>query len=168
MHVTLRRADNLPSLRNPEIYVAVRESIRLAQRRDFRILHYSVQRDHIHLIIEAENRRVLSRGMQGLAIRCAKAVNRLISHSGSVWDDRYHARELRTPREVRNAIVYVLRNSVKHGHLGDARRDWFSSGKWFTGWLAPLRDIGEDAPVVAAETWLAAVGWRRLGRVPPS
>jgi REP element-mobilizing transposase RayT len=163
LHVTVRRADGLPSFRNYKTRTSLREAIRNSQRESFRILHYSIQRDHIHLIVEAEDRRALSRGMQGFAIRGARGVNRVLSRTGSAFGDRYHARELRNPTEVRNAIAYVLRNSVKHAQVQDARLDPCSSGKWFTGWLTPVRSVDEDSPVARARSWLAAKGWRRLG-----
>jgi REP element-mobilizing transposase RayT len=163
LHATVRRADGLPSFRNYKTSVALREAIRASHKASFRILHYSIQRDHIHLIIEAEDRRALSRGMQGLAIRSAKALNRVLSRTGSAFGDRYHARELRNPTEVRNAIAYVLRNSVKHKQVIDARRDRCSSGAWFTGWIAPIRRDHAPSPVANARSWLAATGWRRLG-----
>jgi len=69
------------------------------------VLQFSVQRDHIHLLVEAPDGRALSRGLQGLAIRIAKGVNRILGRRGRVWADRFHARALRTPREVRNALI---------------------------------------------------------------
>src|SRR5262249_22714935 len=75
--------------------------------------HFSVQSDHIHLLVEADEPAALVRGMQGLAIRVAKSVNRALKRCGAVWADRFHARTLRTPREVRNALVYVLNNVKK-------------------------------------------------------
>ena len=89
----------------------------LAGARDrfgFRLVHFSVQRDHLHLLAEAHDRRALGRGMQGLAIRVAKAVNRRLDRHGKVFGDRYHAHALRTPRETRSALRYVLSNIRKH------------------------------------------------------
>ena len=80
----------------------------------FRIVHFSVQADHVHLLVEADDQASLSRGLMGVAIRLARAVNRVVGRRGSVWADRYHARSLRTPREVRHGIVYVLMNWKKH------------------------------------------------------
>jgi REP element-mobilizing transposase RayT len=163
MHVTMRRVRELPSLRNHKTHLAVRSSIQRAQRASFRILHYSVQRNHVHLIIEATDRVSVSRGIQGFAIRSAKAVNKTVSHRGSVWADRYHARELKTPREVRNAIAYVLLNFKKHGHYSDGVLDRCSSGFWFDGWRVAIRISEERPPVAKGRTWLATVGWRRCG-----
>src|SRR5438128_10143214 len=93
---------------------AVRCGLAKASRGGLRVLHFSVQRDHLHLLVEAVDGCVLSRGLQGLAIRIAKAVNRVLGRRGRVFSDRFHAHALRTPREVRNALVYVLQNWAKH------------------------------------------------------
>jgi hypothetical protein len=151
-----------------------------AGRRDpgrFRLLQFSVQRDHLHLIVEAHDKRALSSGVRSVAIRVARYVNDLLSRRGPLWADRWHGRALRTPREVRNALVYVLANFRKH-----SRRplppgvDKYSSGAWFDGWrevrarsgLAPpaprgVEDAVDDAPISRARTWLGWIGWRRHG-----
>ncbi len=142
MHTTLRAREGLPPLREEALFRAIREAIRLASRSratggGFRVVHFSVQRDHIHLIVEAHDRVVLSRGMKGLAIRVARAVNAVLRQHGQVVAERFHAHDLRTPREVRNALVYVLVNFRKHGRpLGRGREmvlDVFSSAPWFDG-----------------------------------
>ena len=104
--------------------------------------------------------------MQCLAIRVAKAINRALRRRGHVWDGRYHSHALRSPREVRNAIVYVLQNARKHIR-GARGLDPRSSAAWFDGWrgFVPIPLIG--APVVAARTWLASVGWRCHGLLDP-
>ncbi len=101
-------------------------------RDDFRVVRHSVQRDHLHLIVEADDKKALSRGMRGLAIRCALAVNRALGRRGALWGDRYHASALRTPRMVRNALVYVLANAARHLRAV-AGLDPCSSAPWFDG-----------------------------------
>ena len=110
LHVTLRVQRGLPSLRTDAVFAAVRRGLAQASRGGLRVLQFSVQSDHVHLLVEALDVCVLSRGLQGLAIRIAKGLNRVLRRRGRVWGDRYHARALRTPREVRNALVYVLQN----------------------------------------------------------
>jgi hypothetical protein len=128
------------------------------------VLHYSVQRDHVHLLVEADDPTHFERGVRGLAIRIAKAVNRAIARRGRVWGDRYHTRLLRTPREVRNALVYVLNNFRKH--LRDARGlDPQSSARWFDGWRGGVAQVVESSPVARARTWLVRIGWRRCGLI---
>src|SRR5262249_9125783 len=105
-----------------------------------------------------------ARGCQGLAVRIAKAVNRALGRRGAVWGDRYHARWLRTPREVRAALVYVLQNWRKHVP-GARGLDPRSTARGFEGWRrAPPRPAG-PAPMRAPRTWLARVGWLRHGRL---
>ena len=166
LHVTLRAHAGLPSLRENRLHVALREALGAASSTTFRILHYSVQRDHVHLIVEADAATGLRRGMQGFAIRAAKAVNRALGRRGRVWGDRFHARMLARPREVRNALIYVLQNWRKH--LRNVRGlDPWSSAAWFTGWRQPCAVPPGRPPVARARTWLAGVGWRRFGLVGP-
>ena len=164
VHVTLRARRGLPPLREGVLFRAVRARIAAAHRDAFRVLHFSVQNDHVHLIVEAEDARALSRGVQGLAIRVARGVHGLLRTHGRMWADRFHSRELRTPRSVRNAIVYVLMNAKKHGALGPRGLDALSSAPWFDGLARRVAARG-DSPVRPPRTWLAATGWRRHGLV---
>jgi hypothetical protein len=117
------------------------------------------------LIIESSDKASVSRGMQGLAIRVAKSVNKVLRRDGKVWGDRYHARELKTPREVRNAIRYVMLNFGHHGHHSDGGIDRCSSGFWFDGWKMQIRISSDPSPVAKGQTWLATLGWRRCGLI---
>ena len=101
--------------------------------------------------------------MQGLLVRVARALNRLWARQGSVFSDRYHARQLRTPREVRAALVYVLLNARHHG-LRILGIDPHSSGRWFEGWSRKLV-VAARSPGATAQTWLLRVGWRRHGLI---
>jgi putative transposase len=178
----MRIARRLPSFRAERIYWAVRRALARATKADFRVVHFSVQSTHVHLVVEASDRLRFSRGMQGLAIRVARAVNRVLERRGSVWGDRYHRRDLETPREVRNALVYVLMNHRKHQAQAQAPRelDPYSSAAWFDGWSSragPLivdllmieitRDATVASPVHQSETWLGRVGWKRRGLIEP-
>ena len=131
-----------------------------------RLVHWSVLGNHLHSLIEASDRRALSRGMQGLAVRLAKALNCWWQRAGRVFADRYHSRALRSPSEVRRALFYVLQNARKHGIEPDGA-DPYSSGPWFDGWLGG--ECTDPQPVErptwlrAARTWLLGHGWRRLG-----
>jgi REP element-mobilizing transposase RayT len=175
LHVTLRIKDHVWQLRSARMFRAVRRCVPMARERfGFRLVHYSVQGNHAHLIAEAEDARALSRGVQGLAIRLAKAMNRVMEKRGKVFADRYHARELRTPREVRHALLYVLNNARKHmaeygRPPGPLWIDPFSSATHFDGWEETLRPpAGGSAPGppgAPAETWLVRVGWRRHGLI---
>ena len=166
VHVTVRVKQGLPGLRNRRVYAALRVAFAAGcDRFGFRLVHYSVQRDHLHFMVEAKERRALSRGVQGLLIRIAKALNRLWERKGSVFADRYHSRQLRTPKEVRSCLAYVLNNARKHGLRLAQAVDLFTSGWWFDGWREDFRTRGMPAarPVAEARTWLLGVGWRRHG-----
>jgi REP element-mobilizing transposase RayT len=169
VHVTLRADRPVPSLRKQRVFVVVRRALAKASRTWFRLLHFSVQADHVHLLVEAHDKVSLSRGMAGLAIRVARGANRVLGRRGRLWAQRYHARPLRTPADVRRGLVYVLTNWVKHVP-GARHLDPFSSAYWFDGWKLPptagppdWRD--PDPPVVKPRTWLANAGWRRGGLV---
>jgi REP element-mobilizing transposase RayT len=147
VHVTLRLMPRLWGLRRPKVMRAVAQAVSAAAERfETRICHFSVQHNHIHLIVEAASNEGLSRAMQGLSTRLAIALNRLRGEHGKVFADRYHAHVLRTPTEVRRAVTYVLDNHVKHS--GGARRgpDFYSSAVW------PV--------VVAPKTWLLSSAGR--------
>jgi putative transposase len=162
VHVTMRCRPDLPSLRSEAIFPTLCAALAGSSRSRFRLIQFSVQVDHLHLLVEAASREDLIRGLQGLAGRAARAVNRCVRRRGQVWSGRYHSRALSTPREVRNALVYVLLNFRKHLRAApdvDPR----SSGPWFDGWALVREQNERPRPVVAARTWLAAVGWRRAG-----
>lgn len=135
-----------------------------ASRHGFRVVQFTVQENHLHLIIEADDATTFTSGVRGLAIRVARAVNRALGRRGAVWGDRYHARALASPRAVRHALVYVLMNRRKH-RPGSAAVDPCSSGAWFSGWRQRIPPIPSPNPVVPARTWLACVGWRRYGLI---
>ena len=183
LHVTLRARRDVPSLRSKGRFVRLRDALRAgADRFGMRVVQFAVMHDHVHLVVEAHDKRALSRGMQGLAIRVARAVNRNERH-GKVFRDRYHAVVLDSPRRVRNALSYVMlngrRHDRKHGPVGPARWiDPFSSGYWFDGWSIDVSrlkraaerelDLPDEAPVAAPRTWLLGVGWRRARLIDPS
>ena len=139
-------------------------------------MQYSIQSSHVHLLCEAVDRAALSKGMQGLLIRISKALNKLWERRGSVFTERYHEHILRTPREVRNALAYVLNNVWRHlrgarpskGSDTASGLDEFASGLWFDGWRERPRTAsmkGVDPPVAAPHTWLVLTGWRRHGLI---
>ncbi len=165
VHVTLRAVSGLPSFRLPRVFPALQRAFRAAQKSRFRICHFSVQSNHVHMLVEAESREVLIRGVQGLAIRLARAVNRVLGRLGKVWGDRYHRRDLGTPAEARNALVYVLNNAKKHmPHFRGL--DPCSSARWFNGWDgAPVAPPPTAPVVLAPRTWLLSTGWRTCGPI---
>ena len=162
VHVTIRAMRHLPSLRSMATFAALVSALARTSGRRFRLTHFSVQTDHLHLIVEAASREALIRGLQGLAGRTARAVNVAWQRKGKVWSSRYHARVLTSPSEVRNALVYVLLNFRKHLRAMPGV-DPRSSGPWFDGWSEQPAKPAMASPVVSPQTWLGAVGWRRAG-----
>ncbi len=169
MHVTLRAGRWVTSLRQQVVFFEIRRALRQASRSWFRVIHFSVQRDHVHLLVEAHDKAASARGIAGLAVRIARRVNGLVGRRGKFWGDRYHGRELRTPKEVRRAIVYVVMNWAKH--VARARGfDPCSSALWLEGWKVPPGQgpptwEEEAAPVRRPRTWLAREGWRVHGLI---
>lgn len=133
MHVSLRLADHVWNLRSERSFVIIHEALAGVRRRpDFRVVHFSIQENHLHLIVEAGGPRALGNGMRALSIRIARSLNTMMGRTGPVFEDRFHAHVLRTPTEVRNALRYVLENHVNHrARLGlpaaRGRQDEFSS-----------------------------------------
>ncbi len=174
-HVTLKVREGIPSLRTVRLVRELERSFAAGcERDDFRLVHYSLQSNHAHLIIEAADANALGRGMKALGARLARGVNRIFGRSGPVLADRYHMRVLRTPREVRNALAYVLLNARRHAAkagrtLSSALRiDPASSGRWFDGWKRrPTVQVVESSPVALPRSWLLAIGWRGSGLLDP-
>jgi hypothetical protein len=162
LQVTIRAAPGLPSLRSARVFGALRRAIGRASVDRFRVIHFSIQQDHGHFIVEGDEARRARGGMHGLAIRLALAVNRVLGRKGRVVGDRYHVRPLTTPRQMRTSMVYVLLNFRKHLRA-PAGIDPRSSGPHFSGWhRAPGVTIAPVATVVPM-TWMAKIGWQRAG-----
>lgn len=164
VHVTLRAV--VRSLRCQQVVNAVLGALRESQKEGFRVVHYSVQDNHLHLIVESANKASLSSGVRGLMVRLARRVNRLLFRRGRFWADRWHGRALTSP-QVRNALVYVLQNHRKHGSAVSGL-DPLSSAQWFNGFFEPIpRSFRSTGPpsVLAPSSWLLRIGWRRRGLI---
>jgi REP element-mobilizing transposase RayT len=157
VHVTLRMAPHVYNLRSRRSFRVIAAALRVAgDRFDVRVVQFSVQGNHIHLLVEAPDRRALARAIQGLAIRVARGLNRMMGRAGRVFDDRYHARVLRTPTEVRHGIRYVLENARKHA----AQRGEI----YAPGYVDPYSSAGaRGVALPQAQTWLLRAGWKRAG-----
>jgi hypothetical protein len=175
LQVTIRAVPGLPSLRSARVFGALRRAIGRASVDRFRVIHFSIQQDHGHFIVEGDEARRARGGIHGLAIRLALAVNRALGRrKGKVVDDRYHVRPLTTPRQMRTSMVYVLLNFRKHLNA-PACIDPRSSGPHFSGWdrrarldsadvaSGTARGIGGAAATAEPTTWMAATGWQRAG-----
>jgi REP element-mobilizing transposase RayT len=186
VHVTLRAIAAVGNLRRRCVYQAIREATLTTARRDnFRIIQLSIQHNHVHLIIEADDKYALAAGMQGFQISAAKHLNAAISKGkpgprrrGSVFPDRYHAEIITSPTQARHALSYVMNNFRKHredqaGPASTWKLDWFSSAITFPGWA----EYGDEAflwrgpptydPLVVYQprTWLLREGWKKAGPI---
>ena len=174
--VTARVARSVANLRRMSIYNAFRRALATSLAREgFRVVHLSIQRDHVHLLVEARDTDELSRGMQGLLISAARRINACFRKRGTVFADRYHERIIASPTQCRNALSYVLNNWRKHRE--DRYRTWtvdpFSSAVNFGGWrelessnqLFGTPDWYERLPTSTPETWLLRVGWTLNGLI---
>jgi putative transposase len=149
-HVTLRVRNEVPNLRSSRRFAVIRRCFAAARGlHGLRLVEFTVMGNHLHLIVEAESSGALSRGMQGLCIRLAKALNAALKRRGGrIFADHYHSHLLRSPTEAANALKYVNGNAARH--YGERGLDWFSSQN------PELRKL-----LMAPVTWLLSVGWRR-------
>jgi len=176
VHVTMRLRSEVWQLRTRRCFRKIEAAlIALRKREGIGVVHYSVLGNHVHLIVEAADRRSLACGLQALSIRIAKGLNQVMHRRGRVFHERYHEHVLKTPFEVHRAIGYVLRNYSKHaaewGRPITNVIDPYSSGAVFDGWRTSPRSIFETAcaqgppPVAKATTWLLTTGWKKHGPI---
>jgi REP element-mobilizing transposase RayT len=173
-HVTLRVVDGVSSLARDGLMKIIRRAIQQSHKDDFKVHEFNVLGNHLHLITTAANKVALSGGVAGLEVRLVYRLNSALSRSGKLFATRYHARYLKTPREVRNALRYVLLNRKHHDAEKKFSKYWIdpcSSAAWFEGWAQPVRGdepwkrqlLKSDRPTVKATVWLLATGWKRHG-----
>ena len=189
LHVVMRVAPAVGSLRRRKMYKAMRDAtITAALRERFRIVHISLQRNHVHLLVEAEHKIALARGMQGFVISAARNINTALGDGvrrrrGKVFADRYHVTVIKSPTQARSAISYILSNWRKHGEDRDGLPstwlvDPFSSGILFPDWMElenrpwedrpwmwPIRETYDPLVVRRPATWLLAEGWKKAGSI---
>jgi REP element-mobilizing transposase RayT len=176
VHVTLRTVRDHPRLRQRCYYEAIRRVlVRYLEGADFRIVHISIQSNHLHLIGEATSKRALTRGMQSFAINAARAINAAWGRGGKVLAYRYDSRQLKTRSYARNAIAYVLNNWRRHhedffdGAARAAKLDEYSSAISFDGWTRKFKrpPDHDPLPVSKPRTDLLMFGWRSCGLIEP-
>jgi putative transposase len=185
VHVVVRTVAAIGRLRRRKAYQAIRRAlVTVLAKGRMRVVHLSIQRTHIHLIVEAGNERELARGMQGFQISAARYLNGAVAietklgrpRRGQVFSSRYHAEILDTPRRARHALAYVLNNWRRHREdlVGPAQRraavDPYSSGISFDGWRDHAMPFAlqrgyEPLAVVPPKCWLLTTGWRRHGAI---
>jgi REP element-mobilizing transposase RayT len=174
--ITTRVVPEVGRLRSKAAREAMRDALTMATKHmyadeAFRICHASIQRDHLHLICEAESNEAMARGMKGFLVSCAKRINAALSRCGTVFPDRYHSSSLGSPTQVGHALAYVLCNFRKHDEaLPGVRLDPWSSGFALPDWSGDtiaLREVPLLLPVALPRTWLLSTGWRRAGSISP-
>jgi REP element-mobilizing transposase RayT len=187
VHIVLRAIPAVGSLRRRFTYKAIRQAtLTTALRERFRIVHLSIQRTHIHLIVEANDKRALASGMQGFQISAARHLNAAISKGklgpprrGTVFPDRYHAEIITTPTQARHTLNYVLNNWRKHEEdrrqpMSEWKVDWFSSAAMFPDWAEYKEDeyalwqgpeTYEPLVVYRPRTWILREGWKKVGTI---
>jgi REP-associated tyrosine transposase len=172
VHATMRIEKDVGYMRKLDLYRAIRRAtIQAFASNMIRIVHLSIQHNHLHAIVEATSKEGLARGMKGFLISAARHINRACKRKGRVFADRYHPEQLRTPRMVRNAIAYVINNWRKHGEDRGTTIsiDPYASGASFTQWKTPPIAHPLDEPLVVSRPsfWLLTVGWTRHGLIDP-
>ena len=174
VHLTLKLVESpQDSFRLPEVRRAVDGVLAAlhARRADFRVIAYSIQHNHMHLMVEADGPASFASGVRALCIRLALRINRALGRKGALFLERHHRRVLPTPTEVHHAYRYVLLNRQRHlaqwGHPPprEPTLDEYSSADRFPGWREAVADPRPEEPscVVPPRTWLASVGWRKRG-----
>lgn len=173
VHVTLRLRPDVWNLRTTRCFRLIRQAFAaLAGQPACRLVHYSVQGNHLHLILEAKTAGDLARAIQSLSIRIARGLNRLTARRGPVFQDRYHAVVLRSPLQVRRALAYVLNNARRHAaesgyRVRNGAIDPFSSARAFDGWNAMYTVLPPAACATSPpSSWLLRLGWRKHGLIP--
>lgn len=170
VHVTIRVRDGLPNLRVESLLAQLRETFAQAcSRSDFCLVHYSVQHNHLHLLVEAADQEALGRGMKSIGARVSRAIQRVFEVGGRILSGSYHAHILQSPSEVRRALAYVLLNVRKHfkqrrGFAPPVDLDRASSSRWFPGFSRKLTSkLKAPREVAVPRSWLLREGWRKTG-----
>jgi REP element-mobilizing transposase RayT len=174
--VVLRTRKDVPRLRRGQVLRAIDRALRhVLGEHAFRVVHMSIQHNHLHFLVEADDAAALSHGMRSLTITAARAINRVLGRKGSVFAYRYNAKQITNPRQMRNALSYVLNNWRRHHEdmrspaARHARIDPYSTAIHFAGWKETSRfaipEGYEPLPSAEAQTWLLRIGWQRHGLI---
>jgi len=179
VHVGIRFIRGTPRLRTQRFLRIVRTALAAANEKfRFRVIEYSLQNNHLHIVAEAGDTYAVSRAMRGISISVAKRVNAELGARGVRIPDRYFMKPLRTPLETHLALRYVLNNYRRHA--ADWREfphpDWvdpFSSGPWFTGWRSKPKPARDPCPELGrgtqpARSILLTQHWKQYGLLDPS
>jgi REP element-mobilizing transposase RayT len=173
VHITCRVRNGFGRLRKRHVHHAIKQAlVKYVLLPTFRVVHTSIQGNHIHMLVEARDKDAIAEGMRVLEIAMANAINRSLKRNGKVFDGRYHRVDIKTPRQARSALAYVLNNWRRHREdvstpgAENALVDPYSTAASFDGWR-DLDEVPNWDPLPCAEprTWLLRVGWRRHGLI---
>ena len=171
VHVTCRVKNGVGRLRKRHVHHAIKQAlVKYVLLPTFRVVHTSIQGNHIHMLVEARDKDAIAAGMRVLEIAMALAINKSLKRSGKVFEGRYHRVDITSPRQARNALAYVLNNWRRHCEdvntpgAENVLIDPYSTAASFDGW----RDLDEvptwdRLPSATPRTWLLRVGWRQHG-----
>ncbi|MCA9597602.1 MAG: transposase [Myxococcales bacterium] len=167
VHVTLRVQKHVYKLRSKRCFRVIQKAFAAWQQRNgFRLVHFAVMSNHVHLVAEAESRQALSRALQGISIRIAKGLNAVMQRRGKVFADRFFSRVVHDARDMRNVLAYVLNNARRHCIAGSVKKNWvdeFSSAHAFDGWTVPIESRAQAPPPVAPALSLIMQNWKYAG-----
>lgn len=175
VHAVMRMKKGVKRLRPGRAYRAIRRClVKCLGNEAFRVCHISIQANHLHFLVEATDRSALAKGMQRLNILVAHALNRELGRRGTLFEFRYHATQIKSPKQARHALAYVLNNWRRHREdescerAHTAKLDPYASGLSFDGWAGvafAVPDGFEPLPVADPQTWLLRVGWKQHGLI---
>lgn len=114
LHLTIKIERLKAGLRNKDVLKQLHDSIKKARKIGLRVIHYTLEFDHVHLLVEVDSNQQLAKGMQSFGISFSKGINKIKAQVGKVFKTRYHFRKLKSPNEIKNVIFYILGNSLKH------------------------------------------------------
>jgi len=121
LHLTIKIRENKADIQNKRILIRLAHSIQRARLQGLKVLHFALEYNHVHLLVEAGSHEILHKAMQALGISFAKGINKIKSRKGAVYKHRYHFRQISTPRDLKNVIHYILQNHRKHRSLASYR-----------------------------------------------
>ncbi len=115
LHLTIKVKKKKAEIKNKSVLKILKRAILNARKQGLRVIHFSLEYDHVHLLIEADNNLILGKGMQAFGVTLSKAINRLKKLKGGVYKHRYHFRQISSTRELKIVMNYIFTNGLKHG-----------------------------------------------------
>lgn len=114
LHFTIKVRENKADIKNKRLLKILHHAIKRARLKKLKVLHYSLEYNHVHLLVEARDNQIIHQGMQAFGISFAKAINKIKFLKGRVYKNRYHFRKITSLRDYKNVLLYIFRNGIKH------------------------------------------------------